>query len=44
MARMRVERLPQKVIVGSCLGVRATHEGERRTGWWPGIGFVGLWI
>ena len=33
VARMGEERLPQRVILGSLLGVRATQGGKRRTGW-----------
>ena len=33
VARMGEERLPQRVILRSLLGVRATQGGKRRTGW-----------
>ena len=33
VARMGEERLPQRVMFGSLLGVRATRGGKRKTGW-----------
>ena len=33
VARMGEQRLPQRVMFGSLLGVRATQGGKRKTGW-----------